>query len=199
MEKETTFREVLEAAFGDKAKRLFEEDPAMAAAGATPTAAPAAGADSIKAAFRDAVMAAFDDDTLDTKATLKRIGEILKAYDKLAAKADDVAVQADAALGKATGESIEALTAKVAVLEAQAAAAKLAAKHGVTDEKAVAAIAAVPADLREELAKQLGAAAKTAAGRYEKPVSRGAGDNGAGGVQWKEDMDAKAVAAALIE
>lgn len=67
--------------------KLLEEDAMAPMADATmPAEAPAAGGESddqIKAAFRQAVIAAFDDDSLDTKATLKKISDILKAYDKL--------------------------------------------------------------------------------------------------------------------
>lgn len=39
--------------------------------------------DQVKAAFRAMVVAAFDDESLDAKATVKKIGEILKAQEKL--------------------------------------------------------------------------------------------------------------------
>lgn len=67
--------------------KLLESDAMAPMAEADmPAEAPAAGGESddqIKAAFRQAVIAAFDDDSLDTKATLKKISDILKAYDKL--------------------------------------------------------------------------------------------------------------------
>lgn len=51
---------------------------------------PASGSsdDQIKAAFRAAVTAAFDDEKLDSKATLSRIKDVLKAYDKLKGAGD---------------------------------------------------------------------------------------------------------------
>lgn len=54
--------------------------------GAMPMDAPAdagSGEDQIKTAFRSVVMAAFDDDSLDMKATLAKIKEALKAYEKV--------------------------------------------------------------------------------------------------------------------
>ncbi len=56
----------------------------------TPVEAPAgpSGDESIKAAFRAAVVAAFDDESLDLKATLKRMKEVLSAHEKLMAKAE---------------------------------------------------------------------------------------------------------------
>ncbi len=79
-----SIREILESAFPKTFKGcgLLEEDAAMAA---MPVEAPAGGDsdDQIWAAFKQAIMAAVDDDKLDIKATLKKIGDILKSYDKL--------------------------------------------------------------------------------------------------------------------
>ena len=69
----------------------------------------------IKAAFRSAVTAAFDDESLDSKATLAKIKDVLNAYDKLTGagkKAD--AKPADAA--PAT-ESVDDLKTKLTKLE----------------------------------------------------------------------------------
>lgn len=79
-----SIREILESAFPGKFRGcgLLEEDAALAA---MPVEAPAGGSsdDQIWAAFKQAIMAAVDDDQLDIKATLKKIGDILKSYDKL--------------------------------------------------------------------------------------------------------------------
>jgi hypothetical protein len=80
----STIKQILESAFPKTFKGcgLLEEDAAMAA---MPVEAPAGGSsdDQIWAAFKQAIMAAVDDDKLDIKATLKKIGDILKSYDKL--------------------------------------------------------------------------------------------------------------------
>jgi hypothetical protein len=79
-----TIREILESQFPQTFKGcgLLEEDAAMAA---TPVEMPEGGdsEDQIWAAFKQAILAAVDDDKLDIKATLKKVGDILKAYDKL--------------------------------------------------------------------------------------------------------------------
>jgi hypothetical protein len=65
--------------------KLLEED-GMAPIAMAEMPAEASGGESedqVKAAFRQMVVAAFDDDKLDTKATLTKIKDILKAYEKL--------------------------------------------------------------------------------------------------------------------
>lgn len=78
-----TLRQILESQFPNTFALcgLLEMD-GMAT---LPVEAPAdAGADDqIWAAFKAAIMSAVDDDKLDIKATLKKIGEILKGYEKL--------------------------------------------------------------------------------------------------------------------
>jgi len=78
-----TLREILESAYPQAAKMcgLLE----MEGMAAMPVEAPAEGSseDAIWSAFKSAIMSAVDDDALDIKSTLKKIGEILKAYDKL--------------------------------------------------------------------------------------------------------------------
>lgn len=58
--------------------------------GAMPVDVPAEGSgeDQIWAAFKQAINVAVDDDKLDIKATLKKVGEILKAYEKLTGASD---------------------------------------------------------------------------------------------------------------
>lgn len=86
---EKTVREILEAEFPGKTagcKLLEMDDGAMAA---MPVDVPAEGSsdDQIWSAFKASIMAVVDDDSMDTKSTLKKIGEILKAYDKLSGSA----------------------------------------------------------------------------------------------------------------
>lgn len=69
----------------------------------------------IKAAFRSAVTAAFDDESLDSKATLAKIKDVLNAYDKLTGagkKADKPAGNAAPAT-----ESVDDLKSKLTKLE----------------------------------------------------------------------------------
>lgn len=62
--------------------REMEED--LMAPEAVVEMAPEASADEqMKAAFRSAIVAAFDDSSLDTKATIARIGEVIRSYEKL--------------------------------------------------------------------------------------------------------------------
>lgn len=65
--------------------KLLEEDEMapMAMAEMPAEASGGESEDQVKAAFRQMVVAAFDDDKLDTKATLTKIKDILKAYEKL--------------------------------------------------------------------------------------------------------------------
>lgn len=90
----TTVKAVLtshKAAF-PKLHALIEEIAADAVMADAPMEAPAEEAspdEQIKAAFRAAVVAAFDDDKLDATATLSKIKEILKSYDKLSGKGAD--------------------------------------------------------------------------------------------------------------
>lgn len=78
-----TIREILESVFPKTFKGcgLMEE----ASLAAMPVEAPEGSSsdDQIWMAFKQAIMAAVDDEKLDIKATLKKIGDILKSYDKL--------------------------------------------------------------------------------------------------------------------
>lgn len=78
-----TIRQVIEAEFPKthKVAGLLEMDGMADMPVEVP--AEASGDDQIWAAFKAAIMSAVDDDKLDTKSTLKKIGEILKAYEKL--------------------------------------------------------------------------------------------------------------------
>ena len=83
----TTVRKIFETCLPPKDARavvkLIEEE--MPAAAEAPVEAPAEASneDKVKAAFREMVIAAFDDDSLDSKATLAKIKEILKSQEKL--------------------------------------------------------------------------------------------------------------------
>lgn len=80
-----TVKEILESAFPETfaACGLLEMDGMGAMAVEAPAASEGGSEEQIKTAFRAMVMAAFDDESLDTKATAKRIKTILSAYDKL--------------------------------------------------------------------------------------------------------------------
>lgn len=115
----------------------------------------------IKAAFRSAVIAAFDDESLDTKATLAKMKDILTAYDKLTAKAD--AKPADTASGgggdpaNPAQESVDQKLARLTRLERENEARRLAVTEGVKlediDIKAVCALES--ADDRTAFVKRL--------------------------------------------
>lgn len=132
----TTIRKLVESAggvFKIRLKRLREEDVPMMDA---PVEVPAEGKpeDQIKAAFRQAVMAAFDDDSLDSKATLAKIKEILKAYDNLSgetAASDAPAEGGDSSGGGAMEESVKALMARLNLAEAKEEARELLESEGI--------------------------------------------------------------------
>ena len=114
------------------------------------------GADAqIKAAFRSAAIAAFDDESLDSKATLAKIKEILAAYDKLTTKAAAKADEPPA--DKSATESVDDLKAKVLKLERRDAVRALASKENVRlrDVDLSAAVALESDDERTEFVKGL--------------------------------------------
>lgn len=86
---------------------LLEQEGMPAGAGDMPVETPEAGSSDsqIKAAFEQAIVAAFRDDKLDTKATLNKIKDILKAYDKLSG-GDKPADASPAAEAAPTPESV---------------------------------------------------------------------------------------------
>lgn len=78
--------------------------------------------DRVKAAFRAAVIAAFDDESLDMKATLMRIKQILAAHDKLSGGSGAAASTDNAGNAKAeTSEShrVVELESRLALLESE--------------------------------------------------------------------------------
>jgi hypothetical protein len=142
-----TLRQIIEAEFPKthKGAGLLEMD-GMAD---LPVEAPAAGdsEDQIWAAFKQAIMSAVDDDKLDIKATLKKIGEILKAYDKLtgseAEKSEATPPGAEpktesdklkAMLGTLLEQQLSPITKKLAAIEQEAAIRKLCEQFQVTPD-----------------------------------------------------------------
>lgn len=165
--KKTTIRRLLEMAFPKRSQEalISELEDAAGMAPSTPVDAPAESGDSeaaVKAAFRAMVVAAFDDEKLDAKATMKRIGEILKSQEKLmgggsaappadgGGSGDSGSPAAESALEKRLGklesmiearETREACTAILEDLRIKPTAARL------------KALAAVKAEDREALAE----------------------------------------------
>jgi len=131
--------------------------------------------DSIKAAFRQAVVAAFDDDKLDTQATLGKIKEILKAYEKVSGDAPapeskpdeggegkpkedtpESKIDKDDPMLKQLQEQLSALQAKDKAHETEKACRKLieSAGHDVTDAR-LQTLSALPNDeLRKAAIKE---------------------------------------------
>ena len=129
----TTLRTLLES--HPRGKTLLEEDMLPADAMAAPVDVPADGSsdDQVKAAFRSMVMAAFDDDKLDAKATLKRIGEILKAQEKLTGAGEPTSEPKPEGPSD-TPESVDELRrlrAELAAVKGEAAARTLLESQGV--------------------------------------------------------------------
>jgi hypothetical protein len=137
--------------------KLIEQDTAMADAPVE------AGPDALKSAFRAAIVAVVDDDSLDTKSAAKKITEILKAHDKVAAvgeaapeaKKDEKASE-DEKKSSDASESVD-LAAKIAKLEARDKARSLLEDANIkpTDAKhrevMIESLAAVDADKQPAL------------------------------------------------
>ncbi len=107
----------------------MEGDPTLADSAENMPPEPS-GDDRVKAAFRAAVVTAFDDDSLDMKATLARIKEILAAHDKLAGGKQSP--PADSSTGE-TPESyrIVELESRLALMESERNARVLLESAGV--------------------------------------------------------------------
>jgi len=135
-----TIREIAastsESVFGVKLLReAIEPGAPMAAAADAPveTTPEATPESQVKAAFRAAVMAAFDDESLDTKATLKKIADVLKAYEKLSGESEKT--ETDEPVSDAAGTAVAAeskLQSRLAHLEARDVARNLLESKGVS-------------------------------------------------------------------
>lgn len=133
----TTLRKLVESAggkFKSRLAKLIEED-GMAAMADAPVEVASEGSteDQIKAAFRQAVMAAFDDDSLDSKATLAKIKEILNAYDKLngtESKPDKSAESGGD--GGPMAESVQKVLRRLELYEAKEEAREMLESEGIT-------------------------------------------------------------------
>lgn len=127
----TTLAILLEQCFPGKAAAcgLLEMDgmPALPIESATD----ASLEDNIWAAFKGAIMAAIDDESLDIKSTLKKVGEILKAYDKLAGETVGKATAAESTMSESIRESLEAIKAVADKAEKRSLAAAMCSEKGV--------------------------------------------------------------------
>lgn len=116
---------------------LEQDEGAMAGMAEVPVETPAEpdSEEEVKAAFRKMVVAAFDDESLDTVATVAKIKEILKAYDKLTGTeektsdnggdADKEKTVAESLVVKQLQEQVTALTAERDQAKAYAEAKRL--------------------------------------------------------------------------
>jgi hypothetical protein len=160
-----TLKEILEAHKTDyRASQLLalvEEDM-----GGLPVDLPAADGggdlpaeDQIWAAFKSAVNAVLDDDKMDIPASIKRISEILKSYEKLEAKPEAAKEEKKPAGADAT-ESVQnelaELKAKTAKLEGEAAAYRLLQESHLPANPAwVEAIASLPEASRKAFVESI--------------------------------------------
>ncbi len=190
-----TLRAIIEAEFPKthKGAGLLEMD-GMAD---LPVEAPAAGdsEDQIWAAFKQAIMSAVDDDKLDIKATLKKIGEILKAYDKLTgSEAEKTETTPPGAEPKTEGEKLKAMlgtlleqqlspiTKKLAAIEQEAAIRKLCEQFQVTpDAGLLEALTKLPDEAAQKSLLEREAKNHPPAWSKRKPLVESVG--GAGGDQ----------------
>jgi len=147
----TTVRQIFERLLPRRAPSLLRE---IESSSDEPVDLPseATADEEIKAAFRAMVMAVFDDDSLDAKATLQKIKEILRSQEKLlggSAAADGNGAAADE-LEEEVVELQRRLQAKETELECRALLESL---DVDVDGTRLAALAAVPDEMRAELAR----------------------------------------------
>lgn len=111
----------------------------------------------IKAAFRSAVIAAFDDESLDSKATLAKIKDVLNAYDKLTGSAKKADKPADGAPAATESVDLATLQSQLVTMQRRDEVRDLAAKEGVTlsDVNLKAAVALESVDDRTAFVKGL--------------------------------------------
>ncbi len=97
----------------------------------------------IKSALRSAIMAAFDDDSLDAKATVAKIKQIVMMQDKLM----DSMEEKEEATPAAESKSVDALAEKLRLLEARESSRALLESAGVKATPALlSALSALPDD-----------------------------------------------------
>jgi len=166
----STVREMLGRLFPSRHRKVLRELEAAAgmsgdtAVADAPVEVPSdADADGeIKAAFRAMVIAAFDDESLDAKATLAKIKDILNAQEKLMAKPESDGGEGsggETSGGESTSESVslrrvKALEEKLARKDAEIECRSILESEGVEcTEARLQAMISVGSDLRRDLAK----------------------------------------------
>ena len=112
--------------------------------------------DQIKAAFRAAVVAAFDDEKLDSKATLKKIKDVLNAYYKLTGSSDKPAPSSSSGEGEGApameSKDVAALQAQITLMESREKCRDLLESAGVKSSPVrLKSLAPLSDDERKEL------------------------------------------------
>jgi hypothetical protein len=150
----TTIKAIIESQFPQTCKgSLLIEDAGLAA---MPVEVPAEASseDQIWGAFKQAIMASVDDDGLDIKATLKKIGEILKAYEKLTGSESSKPAKPESSEEKPAMESkdVAALQAQITLMESREHCRELLESAGVKSSPVrLKSLAPLSDDERKEL------------------------------------------------
>lgn len=176
-----TIRQILESEFPKTAKAcgLLEMDGMGDVQ--VPADMPAEGGDdAIWAAFRTSIVSVLDDDALDTKATLKKIGEILKAHDKLSGSGKEKPAADKPADDKPADDSpaMESIKATLATLteslkasEARQQSRDLLDEFSIPfDAALLESLAKLPSDADRRTLAEREAAKLPRLGRREKPL-----------------------------
>lgn len=151
--------------------------------------------DQIWAAFKSAVNAVLDDDKMDIPASIKRISEILKSYEKLESKDSAPAKEekkppaAGADATESLRNELADLKAKTAKLEGEAAAYRLLQESHLPANPAwVEAIALLPAGSRQAFVESIPKDGFTAP-RSAMPLSESDKSGGKGATKLPETAD----------
>lgn len=187
----TTVRQIVERLFPARAARLLREvEDAAAADKPVDVPSEATADEEIKAAFRAMVMAVFDDEGLDAQATLQKIRDILRSQEKLLGGSSSNSGTGNGAsppdeLEEEVASLQQRLAAKEAELESRALLESLDIE---ADQTRLAALAAVPADLRSELARSWQpAGSRSTRPAVSAPLYEDLGRDAAGSVpDWKD-------------
>lgn len=160
-----TLKQLIEGASADDRKELAVLEDMMSGGAMSPDMPVDAGEGSsvdvqMKAAFRAAIVAAFEDESLDTKSTMARIRNLLRAYDKTDGGTTDGGEGGDKGKGGGSGGSggsTESVEQKLARLERRDEVRTLAAAEKVelSEVNLKAAVALESADDRKAFIKGL--------------------------------------------
>jgi len=160
------------------------------------------GEDAIWAAFRTSIVSVLDDDALDTKATLKKIGEILKAHDKLSGSAKEKPATDSSEKPADDSPAMESIKATIATLteslkasEARQQSRDLLDEFGIPfDAALLESLAKLPSAADRRTLAEREAAKLPKLGRREKPLMESVASKGAAAGSYPADLKSFAAA-----